>query len=35
MDFIIYLVEEAWTIIPLLLLTIVFLIMLNKSLDDE
>ena len=35
MDFITYLVEEAWTIIPILLISITFLIVLNKLLDDD
>ena len=34
MDFITYLVEEAWYMIPILLVTIAFLIGLNKMLQD-
>ena len=34
MDFITYLVEEAWLIIPILLTVTVLLIVLTKSLDD-
>lgn len=34
MDFITYLVEEAWYMILILLVTIAFLIGLNKMLDD-
>ena len=34
MDFITYLVKVAWLIIPILLVTIAFLIGLNKMLDD-
>ena len=34
MDFITYLVEESWFMIPILLVTIAFLIGLNKMLDD-